>query len=454
MWGPPVACFCTLPPIVAHSELANRDAVHHHTAAAPAMGPHPPSPSPPKRPRGLWKGRRAPVSQSGRRSHDACSDGGCSASTSTADSLDTAYDEDADDDRASDSSAKRRRLSGALSDSDTLCHRSPSSRALTPDLPYHASCFPSQSSKYPPYPLFSIFPPTMHVVHDKFASINLSSKSKGKQPTTSDIEDWENLKELFARASEAYDGEHCSVFRLCVCAPCKTGCVGSLECVDLCRLCLHAVSGRRHSRVTAVSSSQAVSPSLRQPRQARTRTFIAHRKSMSPLRSLTRVEAASVDGAVIPLATFPSRLRLSRMVFCDACATTKLQASRNDDGRTEAQFAPGGLRTARKAGAGGGRSAPSNSHAGAVRARGGRPSRVQSRPDAIWICQDTGLDKCPLRHQLLPFRPPLSSSRRRTSPEAFGALSKPRRAMAGSVRRRQQRRGWRPAHCPRYRASI
>lgn len=165
--------------------------------------PSPPLPT--KRPRGLWTGRREALdAKAATRSHDACSD---STSTSTATDL---FDDDFDDDHSSDSSFKRRRLSGALSDSDTLCHPSPSSRALTPDLCYHGSCFPSQILSFPPfllsqrqsadsgYPFLTMNP-------DKTASINCPPTRK--RPSRSDLEDWENLKELFARASESYDCE-------------------------------------------------------------------------------------------------------------------------------------------------------------------------------------------------------------------------------------------------------
>ncbi|GJE93801.1 hypothetical protein PsYK624_099630 [Phanerochaete sordida] len=166
-----------------------------------------------KRPRGLWRARCRDTdpyrAKSGSLSHDVLSDTSSDlASTSSRSSVETAFDDECDDDdaRSSSSSTKRRRLSGALSDSETLCQLSPSSRALTPDLGYHASLFPPTHplNYLPPY-LFCAVPSRMHDKDNKFASIN--SKAKGKRPTTADIEDWENLKELFARASEAYEAD-------------------------------------------------------------------------------------------------------------------------------------------------------------------------------------------------------------------------------------------------------
>ncbi|EKM50776.1 uncharacterized protein PHACADRAFT_104579 [Phanerochaete carnosa HHB-10118-sp] len=164
-------------------------------------------PLPTKRPRGLWRARCRDTdsTKSGTRSHDALSDVSSDfASSSSRSSVETAFDDDDDDVRSSSSSSKRRRLSGALSDSETLCQLSPSSRALTPDLCYHASLFPTQSlSCLSSHPFCSVFP-RMQDKDNKYASIN--SKAKGKQPSGSDLEDWVNLKELFARASESYEG--------------------------------------------------------------------------------------------------------------------------------------------------------------------------------------------------------------------------------------------------------
>lgn len=157
-----------------------------------------------KRPRGLWKGRRDAAAYAetklGFLSHDYELDSVHSASASSHGG--DLFDDDLDDGHSSDSSSKRRRLSGALSDSDTLWLRSPASRSLTPDLCYNAPYFPSQALKSPPYspPLNSI---RMQSAADKASSIN--GQAKSKQPLTTDLEDWENLKELFARATESYE---------------------------------------------------------------------------------------------------------------------------------------------------------------------------------------------------------------------------------------------------------
>ncbi len=147
-------------------------------------------------------------------SHDADYELLASSSHHSGDSL---FDDDLDDSRSAGSSAKRRRLSGALSDTETLCHQSPASRSLTPDFSYyHAPCFPVQLPNYYS-PLLKLSSVAMDSVYpaDKYASIN--RVAKGKQPLTSDMEDWENLKELFARASESYDCKCVSSIHLCVC---------------------------------------------------------------------------------------------------------------------------------------------------------------------------------------------------------------------------------------------
>lgn len=185
-----------------------------------AVSPPPPSH---KRPRGLWKGRRDAAlhasPEGGRHSHDP-DELEHLASTST-NSAESYYDDDFDDDRSSHSSAKRRRLSGGLSDSETLWHHSPVSRSPTPDLIYNAPGFPSlQRSKFTSDFLnHTITTAAMQYQFspDRYASIN--KELKGKQPSTSDIEDWENLKALFARASESYDCESFSVLLIG-----RTGC--------------------------------------------------------------------------------------------------------------------------------------------------------------------------------------------------------------------------------------
>lgn len=203
-----------------------------------------------KRPRGLWRGRRGAAGPTcaepklGTRSHDPYSDPADSSASASASSISSdAFEDDFDDDHSSDSSCKRRRLSGALSDSDTLWHQSPSSRALTPDLLYHAPCFPSQILNPPPYPATSPYPYIMFPVADKFSSIN--TKAKGKQSSVTDLEDWENLKELFNRANESYE---CA--SLVICSTVHTRLLGNfapLYTSDLGAGCVHneQVDGRR-----------------------------------------------------------------------------------------------------------------------------------------------------------------------------------------------------------------
>lgn len=154
-----------------------------------------------KRPRGLWKGRRETAAPKlGRLSHDFDLE---SLSASTSSHEGDTFDDDFDDGHSSDSSYKRRRLSGGLSDTDTLWHHSPASRSLTPDLSYHAPSFPSHNLKSPPYSPLKKHITIMYANPDVHSSIN--SSAKGKQPSTTDLEDWQNLKELFARASDSYD---------------------------------------------------------------------------------------------------------------------------------------------------------------------------------------------------------------------------------------------------------
>lgn len=117
-------------------------------------------------------------------------------------------DDDDDDDRYSSSSgsSKRRRCSGAFDgafESD-LPSRRPSpfascaSGTLSPlsDLASHHARRPHPSPRI--------------VMADPFVKMNTTpppSFHKGKQTLTADYEDWENLKELFARAIDRYDGE-------------------------------------------------------------------------------------------------------------------------------------------------------------------------------------------------------------------------------------------------------
>ncbi|KAH9911990.1 uncharacterized protein B0H18DRAFT_1056967 [Fomitopsis serialis] len=169
----------------------------------------PPTPTPPpapfapshKRPRGLWKGRRdspdtAAASHAPRSAQS--SPRPSSSSTTLADDDDTAYD---DDDRysASSASSKRRRCSGAFDASTDSRPPSPRPRPasvppLLADLPYHAT--------HPRLPTLS----RLAVVRSMPDPLS-SAHRKGKQPSTADYEDWENLKELYARAIDRYDAD-------------------------------------------------------------------------------------------------------------------------------------------------------------------------------------------------------------------------------------------------------
>lgn len=177
-----------------------------------------------KRPRGLWKRRRVdPHSQSRPWPNSEMFTHGPRIAQPDFDNLhlpyhrssssytNPQYDNDNNntsspdldfDDSASSSSSKRRRLSGPYDNfSDFSSHKaSSSSGSHTPlsDL-YHAK---------PPTPRLpeSMSSSTSSKTSSASTSANLSISAKGKQPTTTaDYEDWENLKELFARAVERYD---------------------------------------------------------------------------------------------------------------------------------------------------------------------------------------------------------------------------------------------------------
>lgn len=138
-----------------------------------------------KRPRGLWKGRRdatpARDPKTALLSHDIDSD-----LEDEHRANDSVYDDDLEDNRSStSSSSKRRRLTGAFSDIGSPW---PSTgritRSLTPEMFYVPS---------PPHTLTTMLKPSPS---------SATNDSKGKLPSISDYEDWENLKELFARAAE------------------------------------------------------------------------------------------------------------------------------------------------------------------------------------------------------------------------------------------------------------
>jgi hypothetical protein len=117
------------------------------------------------------------------------------------------FDDDYDDGHASDSSSKRRRLSGsALSDTDTLYHLSPASRtqSLTPDLypAYHLNHHHRSQPKSPPYSPLNKPVALTYAANTPVVDI---IPEKNSIPTTTDLEDWMNLKELFARATDLYE---------------------------------------------------------------------------------------------------------------------------------------------------------------------------------------------------------------------------------------------------------
>ncbi|KAI0682297.1 hypothetical protein BC835DRAFT_1400880 [Cytidiella melzeri] len=173
-----------------------------------------------KRPRGLWKGQcrdnNSSPSKFNLLSHDRhrdhlLDDSSTSPSSSChgGDAFDDYEDDNDDAQSSSDSSYKRRRLSDALSDTETLCH--PASRSLTPDFTtthsaaaYYHHPFPSQILTSPPY---SPLKKSITIMHAGASSESINSKAKGKQPSMTDLEDWQNLKALFVRASESYDSD-------------------------------------------------------------------------------------------------------------------------------------------------------------------------------------------------------------------------------------------------------
>ena len=114
-------------------------------------------------------------------------------------------DDDEVDDRRSDSSAssKRRRLSPHHSDlslSPTSGHGS--STPLSDHLLYNAALRPLNS---PPKLAIAAMSP-QSLSRATSTSTASDASSKGKAVHSADFEDWENLKELFARAAERYDG--------------------------------------------------------------------------------------------------------------------------------------------------------------------------------------------------------------------------------------------------------
>ena len=188
-------CCSHLPPI----SLIVQDMLAVMSATSPQCLPS--SSSAHKRPRGLWKGRReatpARDPKAALMSHDIDSD----LEDDSNKAHGSVYDDDLDDNRSStSSSSKRRRITGAFSDIGSPW---PSTgritRSLTPEL-YHAPSPPHLITN-----MLKTTPPTS------------SSDPKGKQASPSDYEDWENLKELFAKAAELCECTSSSIY-----IPCST----------------------------------------------------------------------------------------------------------------------------------------------------------------------------------------------------------------------------------------
>ncbi|KAH8091659.1 hypothetical protein BXZ70DRAFT_952720 [Cristinia sonorae] len=150
-----------------------------------------PSASAHKRPRGIWKGRRgSPGPKVPSQSHDHYTE------FEQDDRFDS-YDDDLDDARSSSSTSsyKRRRVSGSISDLSI----SPS-RPLSPD-PSHSAF----SGLYHAHHTQATMPPRINSRSTTLQGTSTSSSKSdahSRKPTQGDMEDWENLKELFSRAAE------------------------------------------------------------------------------------------------------------------------------------------------------------------------------------------------------------------------------------------------------------
>ncbi|KAK7685810.1 hypothetical protein QCA50_011156 [Cerrena zonata] len=188
---PPASSFCvTSPSSTATSMLAVMSIPHRMLNTPP--------PSAQKRPRGLWKGRRLPADSTklARNTHDDSpnltdeDDNRCDTTTLT----EVCYDDDLDDARSSSSSSsKRRRVSGGFS--DYSCHSGSASRALSPEL-----CHAPNALK--PFSVGSMGDST------RLTARTTSTSSSGRpNPSTSDLEDWDNLKALFAKATDLCENE-------------------------------------------------------------------------------------------------------------------------------------------------------------------------------------------------------------------------------------------------------
>ncbi|KAH9852005.1 hypothetical protein C2E23DRAFT_828614 [Lenzites betulinus] len=216
--------------------------------APPASSARRPPPPPSlKRPRGLWKQRRVQAARAAQAlplhpwpnksaySHDRIAEWRRAhshtallsvpvlhpvpilihspSSPSSRRSLSDCDDEDDDEDdarSASSSSSKRRRF--ADQDPSTTSPSSGSTftaRTTPPALPvplYNAApalSRPQRTMALPDFP----HPPSLSPGPSASISILSSPRPKGKLVRSADYEDWENLKELFARAAERYDAD-------------------------------------------------------------------------------------------------------------------------------------------------------------------------------------------------------------------------------------------------------
>ena len=226
----------------------------------PLPAPVPVLPRSLKRPRGLWKQRRLEAVQAPRspwplketpshdwRAHRLPSGSPRpshsptptlvqlrSPSATSHRSLTPSCDPDDDADQPKDdalgvssASSKRRRISGHFASASELtpsptagsAHACESITSPSP-FPSHAIVLPPRRD--PPIPVLSMSPQVIsRSVSDATSASNASSfsaKAKHRQLTldtparSADYEDWENLKELFARAADRYDGVYLLLF--------------------------------------------------------------------------------------------------------------------------------------------------------------------------------------------------------------------------------------------------
>lgn len=151
------------------------------------------APSAHKRPRGWWKDRRSTADSTklATLTHDESPNLTDEDNNrwDTTTFTEACYDDDLDDARSSSSSSsKRRRVSGGFS--DYSCHSGTASRALSPDLCHAPNIRKSLSV-------------SSMGDSSRLTTRTASSSSSGRpQPSTADMEDWDNLRALFTKASD------------------------------------------------------------------------------------------------------------------------------------------------------------------------------------------------------------------------------------------------------------